>query len=86
MIASERWCSPNEGLRTLDAPDGTAAGGLNEIVPCAAANVEAHERPIKVNERRYIANEGMQNRKQSERTAARDLETRSLCIGTDAQS
>jgi hypothetical protein len=56
----ERDCSPNEGLRTFDAPGGTVAGGLNEIVPCAAANV-AHDRPIRLNERRTIANECMYN-------------------------
>lgn len=59
MIVFESCCSPNEGLRTLEAPDGTAAGGLNEIVPCAAASVVAHDRPIRPNERLYITNESM---------------------------
>jgi hypothetical protein len=60
MKCLERRCSPNEGLSTLDAPDGTAAGGLNEIVPCDVANV-AQDRPTRLNERLYIANECIDN-------------------------
>lgn len=56
----EKRCSPNEGLSTLDAPAGTAAGGLNEMVPCDAANA-AQDRPITLNERLYIANDCMCN-------------------------
>jgi hypothetical protein len=61
MVALKRSCSPNDGLKTFDAPDGTAAGGLIEIVPCAAARVAAHDRLSRLNERLYIANEWMYN-------------------------
>ena len=57
----QRRCSPNEGLITFDAADGAAAGGLKDIVPCAAARVAPDTRPIRPNERLYIGNEGMHN-------------------------
>ena len=60
----ERHSSPNDGLRTLDAPAGTAAGGLNDMVPWAAARTLAYERPIRLNERLYMANKCMHNWKQ----------------------
>jgi hypothetical protein len=63
-VCVERRSSPNDGLRTLDAPEGTAAGGLRDMVPWAAARMLAYERPIRLSERLYITNECMHNWKQ----------------------
>jgi hypothetical protein len=75
-VCVERRSSPNDGLRTLDVPEGTAAGGLSDMVPWAAARMLAYERPIRLSERLYIANECMHSWKQSLTTAARNLRTR----------
>jgi hypothetical protein len=56
-VCIERRSSPKEGLRTLDAPGGTAAGGLSDMVACAAARMLAYDRQIRLNERLDIANE-----------------------------
>jgi hypothetical protein len=56
-VCSERRSSPKEGLRTLDAPGGIVAGGLSDMVACAAARMLAYDRQIRLNETLDIANE-----------------------------
>jgi hypothetical protein len=78
--------SPNEGLSTFDAPDGIAAGGLSEIVPCAAASVAAHDRLMRLNERLYIANEGMYDLKAERNDRSEKSQDAQLCLSTGTQS
>jgi hypothetical protein len=63
----------------LDAPGGTVAGGLNDMVAWAAARMLAYERPIRLNERLDIANECTHDWKQSHATTTRNLQART-CI------
>jgi hypothetical protein len=56
-VYSERRSSPKEGLRTLDALGGIVAGGLSDMVACAAARMLAYDRQIRLNETLDIANE-----------------------------
>jgi hypothetical protein len=81
-VCVERRSSPNDGLRTLDAPVGTAAGGLSSMVPWAAARMLAYERPIRLNEGLYITNECMRNWK---RNLAHALDAISLLCLTKAE-
>lgn len=66
---------PNEGLRTDDAPDGTALGGAREIVPCAAAIADS-DKPTTAKRMPSIEKDCMYETKHRKPQAARNLETR----------
>jgi hypothetical protein len=85
-VSVEWRSSPNDGLRTLDVPEGTAAGGLSDMVPWAAARMLAYERPIRFSERLYIANECMHNWKQKPHDRSKESTDAHLCILRDSQS